>query len=65
MKKQEKQVLTMRGYIVLAISLLFIASGYLIMSFGDRTISIVLLILAYIVLIPVALLLPYKQKEKE
>ena len=64
MKKQTKQVLTMRGYIILAISILFIIAGYVIMSFGDRTVSIVLLIVTYIVLIPVALLMTNQKKEK-
>ena len=65
MKKQIIEVLTLRGYVVLAISLVFIMSGYFIMSFGDRTISIILLIAAYVILIPLALLIPNKKKEKE
>jgi len=65
MKKKINQILPMRGYIIIAISLVFIISGYIIMSTGDRTVSIILLILAYIVLIPTALLITNKKKEKE
>jgi len=64
MKKKMIQVLASRGYVILAISLMFIVTGYIIMSLGDRTISIILLVIAYVILIPLAILIPNKKSEQ-
>jgi len=64
MKKEIPQDITFKSYIILIISIVFLISGYLIMSFGDRTVSIILLMIAYIVLIPISLFIQEKKKSK-
>jgi len=64
MKKEIPQDITFKSYIILIISIVFLISGYLIMSFGDRTVSIILLMIAYIVLIPISLFIKAKKKSK-
>jgi len=63
MSKKIKSAISKRGYVFLIIALLLITVGYVIMSTGDRTISIIFLIIAYVLIIPISLLLPDKKKE--
>jgi len=48
-------------FILIAIGMLFI--GFIVMSTGDKTFSVILLVLAYIVVVPLALLLGNKKKD--
>ena len=65
MKKILSPTISSAGNLILIISILFIVVGYLVMSFGDRTVSVILLIIAYIVLIPVALMIKSVKKKKD
>ena len=49
------------NYILLIIGILILTTGYVIMGLGDNTISPILLIIAYVVFIPLALLFPNKK----
>jgi len=65
MKKGLHSALSKRAYIYLAIIVIIITIGYFIMSFGDIVLSPIILIIAYVVAIPVTLLLPENNKKKE
>ncbi len=62
LKKEEKNRLHLSriNYILLAIATLMVTAGYIIMSLNDITISLILLIIAYVVVIPLALLIRKK-----
>jgi hypothetical protein len=52
---------TLIALMIAALTLIII--GYFIMSLGDRTISIILLVVSYIVLVPVSLLLTSRDRK--
>lgn len=56
-------VFNMLNSILLIIAILVTIVGYLIMSTGDKTISPVLLIIAYVVLFPAAIIVGTKKKQ--
>ncbi|MBM4403470.1 MAG: hypothetical protein FJ042_03675 [Candidatus Cloacimonetes bacterium] len=62
-KKDEKDRLHLSriNYILLAVATLMITTGYIIMSVNDITLSPLLLTVAYIVVIPLALLIRRKE----
>ncbi len=51
--------------ILLVIAILTTIVGYIIMGSGDKTISPVLLIIAYVILFPASILIGLKNKSKE
>jgi hypothetical protein len=51
-----KSGLNKTNYILLLVGILLVTIGYVIMAVGDRTISPIVLIIAYMVIIPIALL---------
>ncbi len=53
-----------RNYLVLGIGLAVIILGFIFLALGDITISPILLVLGYCVIIPVGILLP-RQKSEE
>jgi len=55
-KETDKIGLGKINYRLLIISLIILVLGYLIMSFNEITISPILLVIAYLVIIPIALL---------
>jgi len=58
MQKNKKIKLGKINYIILIIGVLLITIGFIIMNTGDFTISPIILILAYVVIIPLSLILP-------
>ncbi|UCE65645.1 MAG: hypothetical protein JSU85_12390 [Candidatus Zixiibacteriota bacterium] len=56
--------LTKNNYLILGIGLLFIVVGFIFLGFGDITISPILLVLGYCVIIPLGILLPRKKQGK-
>jgi len=62
LKKEKKINLDKRNYIILLIGIGLITIGYLTMKTGDHTISPIILIIAYCVVVPLALLAPSKKK---
>jgi len=52
------------NYLILGAGLLFIVIGFIFLAFGDITISPILLVLGYCVVIPLGILFP-KKKEGE
>ncbi len=52
-----------RNYIVLGIGVLVIIIGFLFLAGGDITISPILLVLGYCVVIPLGILLPREKEE--
>ena len=56
MDKEKKSGLTKTNYRILIIGIILITIGYLIMATGDSTISPLLLIISYVIIIPIALL---------
>jgi hypothetical protein len=64
MKKEKKDRLGLAAgnYILLVIAFIIITAGYMIMSRDEITISPILLFIAYIIVIPVALLVKFKKK---
>jgi membrane protein YdbS with pleckstrin-like domain len=65
MKEQKKDRLGLASanYILLAVALVVLTIGYFIMSQNDITISPILVTLAYVVIIPLGLLYPFKKKD--
>ena len=68
-KKTQKSVksgtaFTKNNYLILGIGLLFIVVGFIFLGIGDITISPILLVLGYCVIIPLGILFP-KKKEGE
>jgi membrane protein YdbS with pleckstrin-like domain len=61
-KEQDRLGLTKFNYLLLIISAIILIIGYVIMSFNEITISPILLMIAYLVIIPIALL--WKPKKK-
>jgi hypothetical protein len=61
MSKIIKSGLGKTNYRILLIGIILVSLGYIIMATGDRYISPIVLIIAYIVVIPVALL--WRSKE--
>lgn len=61
--KKDRLGLTAGNYILLLAALIIITAGYFIMAAGDITISPILLVLAYVVVIPLALLIRFKKKD--
>ena len=56
MDKEKKSGLTKINYRILIIGIIIITIGYIIMATGDSTISPLLLIISYMIVIPIALL---------
>jgi hypothetical protein len=55
---------TRNNYLILGVGLLFIVVGFIFLGVGDITISPILLVLGYCVIIPLGILFP-KKKEGE
>ncbi len=51
--------------ILLAVAILAIVIGYIIMGTGDKTISPIILIIAYVILFPAAIIAGTKKEKKE
>ena len=64
MKKEIPTCLARNGFSILIASIILLIIGYFIMSFGDRTISIIILIVTYIILIPIALFIKKTKKSQ-
>ena len=62
MNKDKKLNLSKLNYRILILGIVLITTGYIIMKTGDHTISPIILIIAYCIVIPIALLLPNKKK---
>jgi len=58
--KKDRLHLSRINYILLGLATLMVTAGYIIMSLNDITISPILLTLAYVVVIPLALLIRRK-----
>lgn len=56
---------TRNNYIILGIGVLFILVGFLFLGFGDITISPILLVLGYCVIIPLGILFPDRKGKQE
>ncbi|MEO0270369.1 MAG: hypothetical protein ABIM58_04315 [candidate division WOR-3 bacterium] len=48
------------NYILLSAGLIFSLIGFVFLWFGDKTISVIFMVLGYLVLIPLGLLLKFK-----
>ena len=60
-----KFVFTKLNMILLIVAILTTIAGYIIMGTGDKTISPILLIIAYVILFPAAIIVGTKKEEKE
>ncbi|MCB5270958.1 MAG: DUF3098 domain-containing protein [Candidatus Cloacimonetes bacterium] len=61
-KEEERLHLGKANYLILIISALVLILGYVIMSFNEITISPIILMIAYVIIIPFALLWHPKKK---
>ncbi len=61
-KDSERLRLGKINYLLLIISAVLLIVGYVIMSFQEITISPLILILVYVIIIPIAILLPPRKK---
>lgn len=64
MSKIVKSGLGKRNYIILLIGVLLVTIGYFVMNTGERTISPIILIIAYVIVIPISLILPAKNNNE-
>ncbi|MDP8232066.1 MAG: hypothetical protein P9L91_05285 [Candidatus Zophobacter franzmannii] len=62
-KKNRLGVFNVNIFIML-VAVLLITIGYFIMSLGDNTMSPILLVIAYVIVIPISLLIKPKKKDK-
>jgi len=62
-KKNRLGVFNVNIFIML-VAVLLITIGYFIMSSGDNTMSPILLVIAYVIVIPISLLIKPKKKDK-
>jgi len=62
MKNSGKSGIQKKNYQILLIGIILITIGYLIMATGESTISPIILIIAYAIIIPIALLYPTKNE---
>ena len=60
-----KFVFTKINKLLLVIGILVTIAGYIIMSTGDKTLSPILLVLAYVVIFPAAILIGTNKKTEE
>ena len=56
---------TKNNYLILGLGLLFIVVGFIFLGVGDITVSPILLVLGYCVIIPIGILFPKKKAEKK
>lgn len=63
--KKDRLNLSKGNYIMLVVALVVLTLGYFVMSTNDITISPLLVTLAYVALIPFALLFNFQKKDKE
>ena len=61
-KEEERLHLSKANYLILIVSAVVLILGYVIMSFNEITISPIILMIAYAVMIPFALLWHPKKK---
>jgi len=62
-EKKDRLALSAGNYILLLAALVIITAGYFIMAGGDITVSPILLVFAYIIVVPIALLIRFKKKD--
>ena len=60
-----KFVFNKTNTILLIIAIITNAAGYIIMGTGDKTISPILLIIAYVILFPASIIIGTKKKEEK
>ena len=60
-----KFVFNKTNTILLIIAIITTVAGYIIMGTGDKTISPVLLIIAYVILFPASIIIGTKKKEEQ
>ena len=60
-----KFVFNKTNIILLVIAIITTVVGYIIMGTGDKTISPILLIIAYVILFPASIIIGTKKKEKQ
>jgi membrane protein YdbS with pleckstrin-like domain len=65
MKEQKKDRLGLSAgnYILLLVALIIITLGYIIMGQNEISVSPILLVIAYAVVIPLALIIKFKKKD--
>jgi membrane protein YdbS with pleckstrin-like domain len=65
MKEQKKDRLGLSGanYLLMLAALIILTLGYIIMGQNEISISPILLIVAYVIVIPVSLLIKFKNKD--
>ena len=62
-EKKDRLGLSAGNYILLVIAFVVITAGYIIMAGNDITVSPIMLFVAYIIIIPIALVLRFKKKD--
>ena len=60
-----KFVFNKTNTILLIIAIITTVAGYIIMGTGDKTISPILLIIAYVILFPASIIIGTKKKEEK
>ena len=60
-----KFVFNRLNLILLSVAILAIVIGYIIMGTGDKTISPIILIIAYVIIFPAAIIAGTKKEKKE
>jgi len=65
MKEQKKDRLGLSGanYLLMLAALIILTLGYIIMGQNEISISPILLIVAYVIVIPVSLLIKFRKKD--
>lgn len=65
MKEQKKDRLGLSSgnYIVMLVALVIMTAGYIILGRNEITVSPIMLVIAYVVVIPMSLLIKFKKKD--
>jgi len=62
-EKKDRLGLTAGNYILMLVALVVITIGYIIMGQNEISVSPILLVLAYVVIIPISLVIRFKKKD--
>jgi len=65
MKEQKKDRLGLASanYIIMLVALVIMTAGYIIMGQNEIAVSPVLLVIAYVVIVPLSLIIKFKKKD--
>ena len=62
-QKKDRLGLSAANYIIMAVAIVVLTLGYIIMGQNEISLSPIMLIIAYVIVIPVSLMVKFKKKD--